>query len=164
MLMATNYSEFGIACQPHSEGFSPYRFRMTEIDSRKVLWANLARLMDARYGKENITRLATEARIGPASVTRLKGQATSFGVEILDKLAAVFEVQPWQLLVPNLDPENLPNLGGSADQWPMPMVNEQRFRNLPVEDRIYVQGYVNRAIEEREAAISRSAMKESRAA
>lgn len=59
--------------------------------------------MQRRYGAENLTRLAKDAKFGPGSATRMKEQKTSVGIDILDKLAKLFKVEPWQLLAPGLD-------------------------------------------------------------
>lgn len=83
---------------------------MSAIDSRRVLWTNLSALMLKHWGRENLTRLASEAGVGPATAQRLKGQQTSVGVEVLDKIADVFGVHTWQLFVPGMDPEKLPTL------------------------------------------------------
>ena len=63
---------------------------MDKTDTRKVLWENVSRLMHKKYGKDNLTRLATDADIGPGTATRIKEQGTSVGIDNLDKLAAVF--------------------------------------------------------------------------
>lgn len=62
------------------------------------------------YGKENLTRLARECKIGPGSASRLKEGETSVGLDIVDKIAKHFHVQPWELLVPHFDPDNRPAL------------------------------------------------------
>ena len=76
---------------------------MDQIDERKILWANVAALMNLRYGEENLSRLAREAKIGPASMTRIKEQQTSVGTEAMGKIAVALKVQAWQLLFPGLD-------------------------------------------------------------
>ena len=78
---------------------------MTKIDSKAVLWRNVLALMVKKYGKENLTRFATEAGIGPGTATRMKDQATSVGVDVLEKSADVFGVEPWQLLLPEGQPK-----------------------------------------------------------
>lgn len=83
---------------------------MDPIDSRRVIWASVAALMAHHWGGENLQRLAREAGIGPASCSRLKAQQTSVGVELLEKVAAIFGVQAWQLLVPGFDPKSPPVL------------------------------------------------------
>ena len=81
---------------------------MSDTNTRKQLWENVSALMQRRYGGENLTRLAKEAKVGPGSATRLKEQRTSVGIDILDKLARLFKVEPWQLLAPGLE-ERLPS-------------------------------------------------------
>jgi hypothetical protein len=87
-----------------------YRPTVSTLDTRRVLWANVSALMTCHWGAENLGRLATSAGIGPATCTRLKKQETSVGVEIVDRIAEVFGLDTWQLLVPNLDPKNPPLL------------------------------------------------------
>lgn len=137
-------------CQPHSVDILDYRIWMNRKDSKRVLWENVSRLMVARYGKENLTRLAADAKVGPGTSTRIKEQETSVGTDKLDLIAKAFGIQTWQLLVPGLDPDALPVLGGDADEWPMPMVSKNRFLALPPNERVFVQGYMTRLIEERE--------------
>lgn len=58
--------------------------------------------MTALYGKENLTQLIEDSRVGPGTVTRIKGQETSVGIDVLEKIAAALGVEPWHLLHPNL--------------------------------------------------------------
>ena len=85
-----------------------YAVPMREIEPKHILWANVAALMRHHWGDENLTRLAREAKIGPGSCTRIKEQRTSVGIDILSKVARVFELQAWHLLTPGLDPTNPP--------------------------------------------------------
>lgn len=83
---------------------------MGEGTLKSVLWANVQALMVHKYGTENLTRLAAEAKIGPGTVTRIKKADTSVGLDVLEKLSKTFGVEPWQLLVPGMEPENPPVL------------------------------------------------------
>ena len=83
---------------------------MNPKDSKKVLWDNVSRLMVARYGKENLTRLSQDAKIGPATCTRIKKQTTSVGTDVIEAVAKALKVSTWQLLVVGLDPKDLPTL------------------------------------------------------
>lgn len=78
------------------------------MDTKKVLWQNVSRLMVYHWGREHLARLSRDAEIALASTTRLKEQRTSVGVDLLDKIAKCFHLQAWHLLVPNLDPSNPP--------------------------------------------------------
>lgn len=97
--------------QPHSVARIGYRSWMeNRTDPRTVLWANVSALMRERYGKENLTQLATDAKVGPGTASRLKAMDTFAQLDTIEKIAAAFGLQPWQLLVPGLEPGNPPVL------------------------------------------------------
>jgi len=67
--------------------------------------------MKLHWGGENLTKLGVEAAdSSPSTGSRLKGQETSVGVELLDRLALYFNVEPWQLLVSDFSAERPPTL------------------------------------------------------
>lgn len=90
---------------PHSEWRPTYHLRMADKAIRGTLWANVRALMLDRYGEENINRMARDVRIGPATVQRIKDSGTSVGVDVLEKIAKTFNVEPWQLLAPGMSDE-----------------------------------------------------------
>jgi transcriptional regulator with XRE-family HTH domain len=67
---------------------------------KTVLWDNVRSLMVEKYGEENLNRLARDAKIGVASVARIKEQKTSVGLDILEAVAKFFKLPPFQLLIP----------------------------------------------------------------
>ena len=67
---------------------------------REVLRDNVFALMGFHYGKENLNRLAREAKIGPGGATRIKEAKTNIGLGVLEKVARHFKVEPWELLLP----------------------------------------------------------------
>lgn len=74
-----------------------------------ILRRNIDRLMQARWGKSNQLRLAKISGAGLATAQRLKeGGKTGFRLATVAKLAACFDLQPWQLLLPDLDPDLVP--------------------------------------------------------
>jgi hypothetical protein len=79
-------------------------------DPRLALRDNVLALQQHHYGRENLSRLARDAGIGPGSATRIKVAETSVGLEVIDKIAAAFNLDPWQLLVPGFNPRNPPVL------------------------------------------------------
>ena len=117
MLMIANPTAYGRSMQPHSVEKSWHRPRMEEPNTRKRLWENVSRLMVKRYGKENLTQLAKDAKFGPGSATRLKDQSTSVGVDIVDRLAKLFKLEPWQLLVPQLNVDSPPRLDDQVAEF-----------------------------------------------
>ena len=68
----------------------------------ETLWEAVEELMKARYGKVNVTKLGEEAKIGGTS-SRIKARDTSVGLEILEKVARTFGIEPYQLLIPDKD-------------------------------------------------------------
>ena len=66
--------------------------------------------MLARWGKNNASRLARESEIGLGTIGRIQGNdATSVALDKIERLAAVFDVNPWDLLNPNFDPYDKTN-------------------------------------------------------
>lgn len=83
-------------------------------NSKKVLWENVSALMQRKYGKENVNGFATYVGIGVGSVLRIREMETSVGVEIIDKIAKKFGLEPWHMLVPDLVVNNPPMLSTDA--------------------------------------------------
>jgi len=106
------------------------------------------------FGKEHLTKLVKSAKIALATATRIKQQSTSVGIDVLDKLAVAFKVQPWHLLIPYLDVNNVPSESSLAPpQWPFEHVSQADYEALSMSERIIVQarlqGYLERVIEEK---------------
>ena len=77
-------------------------------DTKTILWQNVRSLMLYHYKRENLNQLVRDTKIGPGSASRLKAAKTSVGLDTLEKISKRFELQPWHLLLPNLDPSNPP--------------------------------------------------------
>lgn len=69
---------------------------------KKMLWTNVQALMDRRYGGEALGRFARDCGLGQASMTRIKAQETAVGIDVIEKIAAGFRLEPWQVLAPGL--------------------------------------------------------------
>lgn len=132
---------------------------MDEI--KATIRANLLALLRAEEGElspgENgTTRLAKRASKKGSWGQRLLDE-TDIGVSVVAEAARMFGLQPWQLLVPKLDPAARPALSGDASAWPFPMVRADGYWALPPEDRAWVQSKIDSAIQERAEAIRRRA-------
>lgn len=121
MLITVDHTANGRSLQPLSVGNLNYCAEM-KLDSKKVLWENVLSLMVDRYKKENLTKLAKDSGIGPGTMTRIKEQETSVGVDTLEKLAVVAKVEPWQLLHPSMGKSN-----DSASNQPLALVNQAQL-------------------------------------
>jgi hypothetical protein len=120
----------------------PLRLRLTDTsykpanmptpDSKAALWQAILSLMQRHYGEENLLRLSKEAKIGLGSTSRLKAQETSVGVDLIDKVAARFKLEPWQLLVPGFDADRPPEL---ATISPIALDVARMLDAIPDDDR-----------------------------
>jgi hypothetical protein len=93
--------------------------REVAVVAKQVLRDNVISLMEDRWGRLNKLRLAEEAGIGVSSAQRLLEAETKIGVDIIAKVARVFDLEAWQLMHPGLDPLNPPQT--SADASPRGM-------------------------------------------
>lgn len=125
--------------QPFSEHSEANIVGVSEpTDLKPILWANLKALMAARWGRENLTRLAKESGVGGATISRIKAQDTSCGIDVLAAMANTLGVEPWQLLVRDMNPASLPRL----DKKPLSPQAADLAQNL---DRISDPGRLQRA-------------------
>lgn len=63
-----------------------------------------------RYGKLNKSQLARDAKTAVGNIQRIMDRNTNVGVDVIAKVATGFDLLPWQLLFPGLDPKNPPVL------------------------------------------------------
>lgn len=94
--------------QPQSVEQMAHSYGAMRIDPKLVLWQNVSALMAHHWGSENLTRLSREAKIGPGTATRIKEMQTSVGLDVVDRVAEVFDLEMWQMLTPAMDPKNPP--------------------------------------------------------
>lgn len=73
-----------------------------------VLAQNLGRLMDSRQKTQ--PAIAKQAKIDQKTIWRIVHMTNEPALDKLEKIAGVFDLEAWQLLIPNLDPERLPEL------------------------------------------------------
>lgn len=116
-----------ILWQPHPVRDRAYRFRMT-ADPKKVLASNIRRLL--RLGNESGVSKLIKLGISNGNAQRaLKGE-TAIGLDVLAQLAAKLGVQPWQLLVEDLDPDELPTLRQQEFRWPFKQIDFESVASL----------------------------------
>jgi hypothetical protein len=79
----------------------------------KLLAANLGRIFEAR-GITSAKKAEEQLKVPRSTVDRAWNCRSMARLDTLQDVAAGLKVQPWQLLVPGLDPHNLPQLEGAA--------------------------------------------------
>ena len=77
---------------------------------REVLAKNLKRLMEARPHLDTLPKITKATGISNGTLDRMRRAAVAVRIDELADLAAAFDLAPWQLLTPNIDPSNPPTL------------------------------------------------------
>jgi hypothetical protein len=104
---------------------------MTEIDPKKYLWKNICALMESPEGREpSIDDVTSRTKVGRGTVQRIKEGNTSCGLDVVTKISGAFGIEPWQLLVPNIDPHRLPRLDEEPLRWPFRNVDRELIAGL----------------------------------
>jgi transcriptional regulator with XRE-family HTH domain len=90
-----------------------------------VLGANINALMKASAPKpgqrpegpdlSSNPKLAKKTKLGTGTISRLRNGTVNANLETLEVIARAFDVQPWQLLVPDMEPGNAPVLQTAGD-------------------------------------------------
>jgi transcriptional regulator with XRE-family HTH domain len=75
-----------------------------------IVAENVAALMQASRNCGTDAKLASRSGIGRGTVQRVRRAEVSVSVGNLAAIAAAYDLQPWQLLLENLDPTNPPAL------------------------------------------------------
>ena len=113
--------------QPHSVETSSYR---TEMDAlRKTITENVRRLLGLSDGESGVAKLI-ERGFSNGNAQRVLDGETDFQVSRIARLAKALGVEPWQLLVPQLDPESLPTLHEPSSRWPFRSIDQDAIANL----------------------------------
>ena len=124
-------------------------------ENRRVLWRNISALMKHHWGKENLNRLAREAKFSPNTAMLMKRCETSIGIDTLAEAARVFRLQPWQLLDPRMDPKTaeMRALGfeeaGTPIAWPFLTLTLAEYALLPDDERTMVEGFARGLLSKR---------------
>ncbi len=84
------------------------------MTSREILGANLNILMKTHWARDK--RLNSNKKVGDKlgvsdnTLGRIRRGENSIGIDMLDKIADLYKLQPWQLLVPEFDAASPPML------------------------------------------------------
>lgn len=88
--------------------------------ARTILSENLKALMATHPGLDTCKAIAKAGGPSNGTVERILNSKVGASIDQLDLLANIYELEPWQLLVPGLDPTNPPILAHiSAQQLEM---------------------------------------------
>jgi hypothetical protein len=100
-----------------------------EDDIKLVVRDNVRRLLGLADDESGVAKLMKKG-LSNGNAQRILGGETSFGVDLLAKVAGAFGLQAWQLCVPGLDPEKRPVLHAPSARWPFRGVDQEAIASL----------------------------------
>jgi hypothetical protein len=83
---------------------------------RDILAANLKALMAAHPDLNTLPKITQKGGPPNGVLDRMRRADAACRIDSVAQVARVFGLQTWQMLVPNLDPAQLPQLEMSADK------------------------------------------------
>lgn len=95
-----------------------------------ILAENVAKLMEAHIDLSSQTKLGKKSGVGQRTVGRILNKEGFPTADNIAKIAAAFELMAWQLLVPDLNPSNIPLL---KEQTPKEREFYKRIADLAIE-------------------------------
>jgi transcriptional regulator with XRE-family HTH domain len=83
----------------------------SQYTPRAVLRQNLKACMATKSGPHSQLALAKKSGVGQATIGRiLSAEGVDAGIETVDKIARVYGLQGWQMMIAGMDPTNPPVL------------------------------------------------------
>lgn len=83
-------------------------------DTVNTVARNLRACIKARPEFSADRVLADKAEVGHGSIERMRNAGAAVQIDTLEKVARVFGLEPWHLMIPGLDPANPPRLAHLA--------------------------------------------------
>lgn len=89
------------------------------MTSRTILGANLSAVMKSHSARQkNLSsnkKVGDRLKISDNTVGRIRRGENSIGIDMLDKIAGLYSLQPWQLLVPEFEVSSPPMLRAMSE-------------------------------------------------
>jgi len=134
MFHSSNLGAFALGVKTNMPSLSADHPAVTSPSySLTVLADNLQRLMDHHIKRK--LELVSQSAIGRAAsidqktVHRILNRVHEPSASVIGRLAKAFKLQPWQMLTPNLDPEDLPVVLTSGELRMYEELREQVTKN-----------------------------------
>lgn len=102
-------------CLARQDCLVPAKTHAPPSPALRTLAANLETLRENDRELNSQPKIAAAAKINQKTVWRIFNMLNEPTLEQVSKLAAAFELEPWQLLVPNLHPSNRPVLAAESE-------------------------------------------------
>ena len=100
-----------------------------ELPLKVTIVANVRRLLAIPEGVSGVSRVMLLGFVN-GTAQRILNENTNIGFDILERLAKALGVQPWQLLVSDLDPQQMPTLEPLSFRWPFRHIDPEVVTGL----------------------------------
>jgi hypothetical protein len=90
---------------------------------------NVRRLLGLAEDESGVSRVMALG-FSNGTAQRILDSETSIGVDVLEKLADGLKLAPWQLCVPNIEPDRVPRLEPVAFRWPFRQIDPEVITGL----------------------------------
>lgn len=117
---------------------------------REILAANLKMLMSVVPAMGTFQQITKASGVSNGTLDRIRRAQVATNIDVIEQLAAAFNMKPWQMLVRDLIVElkdGRPQVVGTAE-WPFAAVPQARYLALSEPDRGYVQRRLMQSIAE----------------
>lgn len=99
-------------------------YGISNMSARTILAANIQKLMAMNAELSSLVKVASEAKrrghtVSKNAVDSARTGSHAVNMDTLDGLARAFDMEAWQLLVPNMSPDNPPvlrSIGETEDE------------------------------------------------
>lgn len=98
-------------------------------DLKLIIRDNVRALLGLEEGQSGVQRLI-DMGVPNGNAQRVLSGIASVGVDTVAQIASALGFQPWQLLVPNLDPADLPSTDSREFRWPFRRVDPDQVLGL----------------------------------
>ena len=102
----------GSPCQPLMVGYLAQNRRVMPEDFKPeaVLAQNLRALLSSKTGPTSQMALGKKSGVSQATIGRIDRQEVAAGIDTIAAIAKAYSLEPWQLMVPGMVPNNPPVL------------------------------------------------------
>lgn len=112
----------------------------------EILSNNLRQLVGEGKRYPKLESLAARSGVGKSTIARARNGENALRIDNLEDIARAFNLEPWQMLVEDVDPTNPPSLKNDDDSpnaWPfIGVISEAEYQNLPNEAKDAIREFV----------------------
>ncbi len=112
----------------------------------ETLGKNLRQLVGEGRRYPTLEALAARSGVGKSTIARARNGENALRIDNLEDIARAFNLEPWQMLVDNVDPTNPPSLikgDENPTAWPFAgVISQAEYQSLPNDAKEAIREFV----------------------